>query len=335
MRNPEITIVYNEPFPDGIPEGGESSAEMGVLACVNAVHMALLDCGYIVYLLPVVPPLDSVRQQLSTVKTELVFNLFEGFFDYPQSESRFACYLDEMGFKYTGCPAAALSMALDKAGSKALLAQNGVGVPDYQVLNPYNVESFELNFPCIVKPRCQDASHGIIPESVVNTMIELRTQVKRVCEMFEDQAIVEEFIDGREFNITVMGNDDLLVLPSSEIVYRLPSDVPRILTYEAKWIEESEYFKKTNVACPARVRAAVREEIAQTAVTAYSAFGCTGYARVDMRLDNSNRLKVLEVNPNPDISPDTGAARQAYYAGIVYSQFIEKIVDYAAERVRV
>ncbi|OGO18105.1 MAG: hypothetical protein A2Z02_01585, partial [Chloroflexi bacterium RBG_16_48_7] len=273
------------------------------------------------------------RDQLSRVPTNLVFNLFEGFYDYPESEYEVADILFEMNFRFTGCHARALKLALDKGGSKTLLCQYGVDVPEFQVLNPYNIRKFRLNFPCIVKPRNQDASHGITPASVVNNMEELKKQVSVVSKQFGREAIVEEFAGGREFNITVIGNEEIMVLPPSEIVYLLPPDLPRVLTYEAKWISDSEYFKKTTVACPAPIDEELRAEIARVAVTAYRAFDCSGYARVDMRMDSNDRLKVLEVNPNPDISPDTGAARQAYHAGISYSQFIDQIVDYAVERV--
>jgi D-alanine-D-alanine ligase len=334
LRDPEITIVFNEPFPEGIPaDWEEAKAELGVLECVNHVHAALLDCGYIVHRVGLVPPLESVRDQLAKVPTKLVFNLFEGFYDFPESEADVADILFEMDFRFTGCHSRALRLALDKAGSKTLLSQNGIDVPDHQVLNPYNIKRFHLNFPCIVKPRNQDASHGITPASVVNNFDELKKQVSVVSKQFGREAIVEEFAGGREFNITVIGNEEISVLPVSEIVYLLPPEAPRVLTYEAKWITESEYFKKTTVACPAQIDEALRAEIAQVARTAYRAFECAGYARVDLRMDNENRLKVLEVNPNPDISPDTGAARQAYHAGIVYSQFIDKIVDFALERV--
>jgi D-alanine-D-alanine ligase len=334
LHSPEITIVYNEPFPNGIPEAwDEAKAELGVLECVNNVHAALLDCGYIVHHIPLIPPLDSVRDQLSKAPTKLAFNLFEGFYDDPYSEADVADILFEMNFRFTGCHSTALRLALDKGGSKTLLSQHGVDVPDFQILNPYNIRKFRLNFPCIVKPRNQDASHGITKASVVNTIEELKKQVSVVSKQFGREAIVEEFAGGREFNITVIGNEELMVLPVSEIIYLLPPEDPRVLTYEAKWITESEYFKKTTVKCPADIDEDLRAEIGRVAVTAYRAFECAGYARVDLRMDNNDRLKVLEVNPNPDISPDTGAARQAYHADIVYSQFIDRIVDFALERV--
>jgi D-alanine-D-alanine ligase len=121
------------------------------------------------------------------------------------------------------------------------------------------------------------------------------------------------------------------VLPVSEIDYSLPGGVPRLLTYAAKWQPESDYFQGTRVICPAQIEDSEREEIAKTAVTALGLLGCRGYARVDMRRDEAGQLNVIEANPNPDIAPGTGAARQAEAAGMTYPQFIGRIVEIALE----
>jgi D-alanine-D-alanine ligase len=150
-----------------------------------------------------------------------------------------------------------------------------------------------------------------------------------VSNCYSGGALVEEFIDGQEFNATILGNSECRVLPASEIVYSLPSGMPRILTFAAKWEPDSPYFEGTKVVCPAEVEAKERERIAETAVAAFRILGGQGYARVDMRMDREGQLNVIEVNPNPDISPGTGAARQAEAAGMTYTQFIEEIVQLA------
>ena len=126
-----------------------------------------------------------------------------------------------------------------------------------------------------------------------------------------------------------------MVLPASEIVYNLPEGLPDILTFEAKWLPETEYFKGTIVECPARINAEMKNDVDRIAINAFRLFECAGYARVDFRLDNSGNLNVIEVNPNPDISSDAGAARQTGAAGMTYTQFINKIAILAAERVYV
>ncbi|MBI4302825.1 MAG: ATP-grasp domain-containing protein, partial [Chloroflexi bacterium] len=225
--------------------------------------------------------------------------------------------------------AAALSLALDKEECKAILQAAGIAAPRYQVLDPSNVSRFHLNYPCIVKPCAEDASHGLSPESVVYDKTSLEKQVGKISKLYGGKALVEEFLEGREFNITVLGNGE--VFPISEIVYSLPAGMPRILTFGAKWRPDDVYYDNTRAHCPADISDVDREYIVSTARLAFKALGCRGYARVDLRLDGEGELNVLEVNPNPDVSPATGAALQAQAAGISYNQFIQKIVDIALE----
>ncbi len=332
---PEITIVYNDPFPGNFKALGEEAAVLGILECVQAVHNALLESGYTVDRVSLFPPIRTVRRQLSKVKTELIFNVFEGFYDDPESEANVARIISEMGYRFTGCPVKALSLALDKAKSKEILAKHGINVARFQILDSNSLDKFNMDFPCIVKPRNQDASHGISQDNVVNDVEQLKKQIDRLSESFNGKVLVEEFLSGREFNICVIGNEEIMALPPSEIIYELPPELPRILTYEAKWITESEYFKATKVVCPAPISEELKNEIINTALEAYRIFECRGYARVDLRQDTNGSLKVMEVNPNPDISPDTGAARQAMAAGMTYAQFIDKIAMFAVERVYV
>jgi D-alanine-D-alanine ligase len=260
-----------------------------------------------------------------------VFNLFEGFEGRPETEAMVADMLSGLGIPFTGNPPSTLSLALDKAKAKAVLESDGVRTPKYQSLSPENLYLFHLNFPCIVKPLGEDASHGLSEESVVSNIDQLEKQVTKISQLFKGDTLVEEFLEGREFNVTVLGNKEPITLPVAEMVYYLPPELPRLLTFAAKWHEESLYYKGTRATCPAEIGEQEREQISQTALTAFKLLGCRGYARVDMRLDAEEVPNVLEVNPNPDISPGYGAARQAKAAGLTYSQLIEKIVMFALE----
>lgn len=327
-----VAIVFNEPYPSRYDTAGEEKAVLGVLQAVVAVHQSLLELGYEATLVPLVPPSEPARRKLNSLAIDLVFNLFEGFCGEPETEALVPEALSELGIPFTGCRATVLRLALDKAKVKLMLKAAGIPTPDFQLLNPQTLPMFQLSYPCIVKPRSEDASHGITEESRVSNFAELEKQVKLVSESYSGGALVEEFIDGREFNATVLGNSQVTVLPVSEIVYSLPSEMPRILTFAAKWETESLYFQATKAVCPAKINAAEQENISQTALAVSRLLGCRGYARVDMRLDKAGRLNILEVNPNPDISPGNGAARQAEAAGMTYTQFVEKIVQLALER---
>jgi len=324
-----IAVVHNQPQKSRYDERGEQAAVTGVLEAVEAVHDALLKLGYGVVKVPLAPPLHRARQRLAALEADLVFNLFEGFAGHPETEAEIAEILSALRMPFTGCPAGALKLALDKAKTKAVLKSAGINTPDFQLLRPETLSSFRLSYPCIVKPRREDASHGLSPQNVVSDFSSLEQQVTAVSRYYGGQALVEHFIEGREFNVTVLGGT---VLPVSEIVYSLPEEVPRLLTFAAKWQPDSPYFQGTKVVCPAEIEDKERENIAQTALKVFGLLGCRGYARVDMRLDEAGRLNVIEVNPNPDIAPDSGSVRQAEAAGMAYPQFIEKIVKLALEK---
>jgi len=329
---PRVAIVYNEPVPSRYDVVGEETAVLGVLDEVAAVQQALRELEYSIIQVPLTPPLEQVWEKLKGLEADLVFNLFEGFCGYPETEALVPEILSGLGILYTGCPGAALTLALDKAKTKALLEASGINTPRYQLLSLETLSMFQLSYPCIVKPCREDASHGLTEESVVKDFASLEKQVAMVSSFFSGVALVEEFIDGQEFNATVLGNVQCTVLPVSEIAYSLPLGMPKILTFAAKWEKDSIYFRGTQVICPARIGARYQEDIAETALAAFRLLGCRGYARVDMRLDREGRINVIEVNPNPDISPGSGAARQAEAAGITYTQFIEKIVLLALEK---
>ena len=330
--HPKVAIIYNQPGPSRYTTIGEEKAVLGVLDEVAAVHKALDGLGYPVTLVPLLPPLKQARAKLKTLEADLVFNLFEGFDGAPETEALVADILSEQGAPYTGCPGTALALCLDKAKTKALLKASGIGTPSYQVLTPETLSLFQLGYPCIVKPCAEDASHGLSEDGVANDFASLAKQVTLVSTFFGGKALVEEFVAGRELNATVLGNRELTVMPISEIEYSLPPPMPRVLTFAAKWEPESIYFQGTKSVCPAQIiEEDMREHIIGTARAVFRLVGCRGYARVDMRLDTEGQLHVLEVNPNPDISPDSGAARQAEAAGMRYEQFIEQIVLFALE----
>lgn len=329
---PRIALVYNQPEASRYSNRGEEAAVVGVMDAVHAVERALRELGHELVLLPLTPPVEEIKPKLAGLEVKLIFNLFEGLCGEPETEALIPEACEQLDIAYTGCPAPVLRLGLDKARAKALLKSSGVRTPDYQVLDPATVSAFRMRFPCIVKPRAEDASHGVSEASVVHDMVGMARQVEVISQAYGGNALVEEYVDGREFNATGMGNRDCLVLPASEIVFSLPEGLPRILSFDAKWQEDSPYFVGTRAVCPADITGVERKQIVQTVTKVYRLFGCRGYARVDMRMDRAGKINVIEINPNPDISPGTGAARQADALGWTYAQFIDRIVQLAMER---
>ena len=331
MRN-RVVIVYNQPDSGRYGAVGEEVAVLGVLETVDAVHEALLELGNEVQKLPIKPPIELAAKELQAINADLVFNLFEGFSYDPGTEAFVPEILSQIGITYTGCTPQALRMALDKANMKVLLQGQQIPTPDFQILSPETLSTFQLEYPCIVKPRAEDASHGVTPESVVHDTVALARQVNLVSRHYGGSALVEKYIDGREFNATVICDAEFTVLPVSEIVYSLPEGTPRVLTFAAKWLPDTPFFVGTRAVCPAEIEPEYEAVIRQTALAAFRLLGGQGYGRVDMRFDRRGRLNVLEVNPNPDISLGNGGARQASAAGMSYAEFIGKITNLALGR---
>ncbi len=328
-----VALIYNAPIPSLYDARGESKAETGVLEAVKAVRRSIRALGHECVEYPLTPPLVSVRKTLSSIKADVVFNLFEGFAGLPRTEAEVAEYLEEFGLPFTGSPASALLLALDKAAAARELRRHGIRTADHQLLDGDNIEDFRLKFPCIVKPRADDASHGLSENSVVFDTGALISEVKATVERYDGApALVEEFLPGREFNVTVFGATRPEILPLSEIIYTLPEGLPKILTFAAKWEPQSAYFQNTNVKCPAQVTPELAAELRTTALAAFKAIGCRGYARVDIRLNSEGQPVVMEVNANPDLSPDAGTVRQAKRFGLSYKGMVARIIEFAQEK---
>lgn len=326
-----IGVIYNDPIPGRLHSLGEAGAVLGVLDAVATVSKALKKLGYEVLAIPLKPPLSHAATDPAPVKADIIFNLFEGFDGEAESEAALAEILEQMGACFTGSPSRALRLSQNKAAEKQLLRSYGIPVPEWQVLSPENLSDFKLNFPCIIKPLGEHASHGISAESVVADFDVLSKRINFIFRAYQCPSLVEEFLSGREFCALVVGNGHPRVFPIEEIVYTLPSEKPRILTYAAKWIPEDEYFTGTKTKCPANISPELRQQIESLALASFTVVGCRGYARVDMRQSEAGELMVLEVNPNPDISSAGGARLQAKVGGMDYVTFISEIVSLAQE----
>jgi D-alanine-D-alanine ligase len=247
-------------------------------------------------------------------------------------EAGVASLLDLMRIPYTGnCPLT-LAAAQDKAFAKQLLQGGGLPVARWAVLRSADDPLPPgLAPPLFVKTRFEDASHGISTRNVCLTTDEARRCAAELILAWRQDCLVEEFLPGREFNIGVLLEGE--VLPLAEIGYQLAPGLPRIVTYEAKWVAGSADDLGTPVKCPAEnVAGDLAARLRDLAGQAYRALGCRDYARVDVRLDAAGEPCILEVNPNPDISPDAGLARAAGRGGIEYDQLIVRIAHAALRR---
>jgi len=292
----------------------------------ESVGKALKDLGHT----PKPYHLDlNIWEKLRKDKKEIdvAFNLCDdGFFSNPELEPHVLAMLEILGIPYTGSGFLSLAMCLDKARAKKMLSIHTIPTPQFQVFGNEAKLEKNLKFPLIVKPVHEDASIGIKDESIVKNADELMKRVKYVIKEYKQQALAEEFIDGREFNVGFIGDE---VLPVSEIIFNLPKSKPKIVSYAAKWEKESVEFRGTNRSCPATIDDELKKKLISLARKASGCLLCTGYCRIDFRVDKQNNPFVLEVNPNPDISEDAGFAAMAKAAGMTYADMIDRILKNA------
>jgi D-alanine-D-alanine ligase len=221
-----------------------------------------------------------------------------------------------------------LSVCNNKALTKRILSSHGIPTPGFRLYPEVPRGASGLSFPVIVKPAREDGSAGITEESIVEDEAGLSERAAHVIEKYGEEALAEEFVGGREFNVAVLGNgtaeDPHRTLPPAELVYRNPRW--RICSFESKWDPGHPSYAEIAPRCPAEIPGDLRARLTLLTSECARIFGLCGYSRVDFRTDGNGRLFVLEVNPNPDISPDAGLARAARAEGYSYEALLLEIL---------
>ena len=261
----------------------------------------------------------------------LVFNWCEQYIDRPGTETEIVTELAALGYTFTGADADRMRLSLDKGRVRQALSAAGVPLPIGRVYADDRTDDWSI-FPAIVKPINQHSSCGISRSSLVESPAELRRQVQRMLDEFKEAALVEEFIDGREIHVALIGNQDARPLPLLEVDYSLfESRRDRIYTYEAKFDKAAASYYLTKFLCPAPLAAALEASVVAVAAVAYRVGGCRDYGRVDLRLRHGQPV-VLDVNPNADLSFESDHAIASKMLGWTYGQLAARIVDSALER---
>ena len=306
----------------------ELEAELETIETAQTIAAQLTVAGiraqtYIVYALDDV---DRIAKEFDVNKT-LVFNLCEHLQGDSHRDGEIAQRMTDLNIQFTGASVSTLAHSLNKGRTKAMLQAAGVPTGRYQVLTRAD-EPIHVPLPAIVKPLEEDASIGIDRHSVVHDEASLRQRVEYILDLYREPALIEEYIDGREFNVGMWGNGRLYTLPIAELDFGNWPTYQRFLHFDAKWNPEAPEYQTMYVRCPADVEPLLAERIRRVARLAYRVMGCRDYARVDMRMKNG-RPMVLEVNPNPCLSPDSGFPNAARVAGYEYPTMVAKIARWA------
>lgn len=325
-----VGIAYNA-FEPAVPVNERRSEEAVGQVAVD-VYRTLKEAGLNATVFPLRRSVFSFMRRVKSRDIDVLINLCEAFYGKPEWEANVAAVFEMLGIPFTGSGFRTLALCQDKARAKAVLEAHGLPVaPSRLVCSPG--EAVDLPFPLFVKPNMEDASLGIYPESVVRDEESLKQQVKRVVETYNQPALVEAYIEGREFNVAVLDNGRIHALPVSEIDFSgMPEDTPNICSYTAKWFVEDPLCIHTVPICPAPINAELAGRLRDTAVAAFKAMDCLDYARIDFRMDGAGRFYILEVNPNPDTSLDAGYARALGAEGIGYAEFWMGIIENALKR---
>jgi D-alanine-D-alanine ligase len=261
----------------------------------------------------------------------IVFNVCEEIPGIPHSYDLIAQTLEELGFTFTGADSKALSFSEDKRRVKQRLAECGIATPMWKIFSSTYMDGWTI-YPAIVKPALDHCSLGVARESVVWSGDELASRVGYILEVFQGPALVEEFIDGREFNVTVIGNGRLHVLPLAEMDFSALEDArDRLCTYESKFDPQSQAYKLIKFRLPTELTPDEEKLLTQAALDAYRVTDCRDYARLDIRLRNGI-FYILDINHNADIRPDSYPALSAEQAGLSYGRFGSLLVEFAANR---
>ena len=304
--------------------------EANVLAALGTLghpteHLAIFD------------NLDLLRQKLEGFGPDVIFNLADQFKNNRGFDQNIASLLEMQGVPFTGCGATGLVLSKHKGTSKKILGYHHIHVPNFVVI-PRSQRIARLKkpkFPLLVKPVKEEASYGISQASFVTGDEQFKERVAFIHESHDSDVIAEEYIEGRELYVSVMGNARLTVFPIRELVFReVPPNEPKIATYRAKW--DNEYRKRWGLLnqFPEDLAPALIAEIEDICKRIYRLLTIEGYARIDLRLTPDNKVYFIEANPNPILAEDEDFAQAAAKAGLSYPQLIDRIIGIGMKTVR-
>jgi D-alanine-D-alanine ligase len=331
MKKLRVVVLMDEDLvpPDSLE--GCSEEELLTWKTEYDVLVGLEELGHHVIPLGVSDDLGVIRKALIREKPHIAFNLLEEFQGVALFDQHVISYLELMKQRYTGCNPRGLMLAHDKALSKKILAYHRILTPKFIVFErgrAVKISRHQAAYPLLVKSATEEASLGISHESIVNDDRQLRDRVAYVHDQLKTDALVEQFIEGREFYVAVMGNRRLQTFPVWEMIFKkLPDDVPNIATARVKW--DPLYQKQLGVTTQAArgLPASVEAAISKLCKRVYRVLCLSGYARMDLRMTADHRVYILEANPNPNLSFGEDFTESAEAVGVSYGEVLQRILN--------
>ena len=301
------------------------------------VLAALRELGHTTEHLAIFDNLDLLQQKLTVFEPDVIFNLADQFKNNRAFDQHIVSFLAMRGVPFTGCGSTGLTLCKHKAISKKILSYHRIHTAAFTTIarGKRIARPKHLRFPILVKPLKEEASLGISQASFVETDEQFKERVQFIHEKFDNDVIAEEYIEGRELYVSIMGNHRLQVFPIRELVFKeVPPDEPKIATYKAKWDEE--YRKRWGLQnqFAEGLDPAVVANIERVCKRIYHLLTIDGYARLDLRLTPKNEVYFIEANPNPILAADEDFAESAMKAGLTYPQLIDRIIGLGLNTVR-
>ena len=328
MSKKNILVIYNS--TKGFPEYEKSISDQSL----ELLRREISSEGFTLALLEVFDDLESLLAPYSP-KDWVVVNWCEQLGDISNSYHLIPPVLEKLSFVYTGAGTHCLINTQNKASARDMLLSANASIPESRVFSSINDDPEGWNiFPCIVKPSMEHCSVGITKDSVVDDSEQLAGRIKYVIDEIRSPALVEQFIDGVEYNVPIVGNGkEAEIYPISSLEYSYFTDYhQRLCTYDAKWTPGTDEFTKIDIYCPPRaLYGSLEKRIREQALLAYNVCYCRDYARIDIRVMN-NIPYVLDVNSNPDITYDGGFYRSCKAKGLSYGQMFLKLCEVAQRR---
>src|SRR5437764_12149465 len=328
-RKLKVLVLFDGTSPTTVDQDFSDELKTKEWKTEADVMNALGAVGHTPEHLAIYDDVDLLRQKLETFAPDVLFNLVEQFRNKSEFDQNIVSFFEMQGLPFTGCGSTGLTLCKHKGISKKILHYHGIYVPNFVVI-PRGQRIARLKqpkFPILVKPVKEEASYGISQASFVENDEQFRERVAFIHENHNSDAIAEEYIDGRELYVSLMGNARLTVFPIRELVFReVRPNEPKIATYKAKWDEEYRKRWGLDGQFPEDLEPALIAEIEQTCKDIYWLLTIDGYARIDLRLAPDHKIYFIEANPNPHLAADEDFAQSAAKAGLKYPQLIDAII---------
>jgi D-alanine-D-alanine ligase len=330
MKKNLIGLVHNIPQSGSYPFS-ESSND--VMTQVASIEESLYSLGYSPKRIPFSRDIDAFLAMLREDPIDRIFNLCETVDEDPMFSGHAAAVLELLGIPFTGSPSSAITYTMDKAMTKRVLRACGIRTPQYLIYDGSpHFNAGCLTFPVIAKPRFEDASIGIDQESVFGNEVTLKEALDPLYKR-HGHLLIEEYIDGREFNVSLFGYPVADVMPIAEIDFStFPRDIHRIVGYRAKWDASSPEYNNAVRVFPTNITSSLHQSLKKIARECFHIFMLRDYARVDFRTDHHDNPYVLEINANPCISPDAGFVASLEHGGIHYKEMVRRFMEFMSLR---